>query len=59
MKKNKYIDPNIELIKINVYFLTESDPTLKPGKDKGDAWNADSKANNMSDIEMETESLNP
>ena len=59
MKKNKYIVPNIEIIRINVYFLTESDPTLKPGKDKGDAWSADSKANNMSDIEMETENLNP
>lgn len=59
MKKNKYIVPNIEIIMINVYFLTESDPTLKPGKDKGDAWNADSKANNMSDMDLETESLNP
>ena len=58
MKKNKYIVPNIEIIRINVYFLTESDPTLKPGKDKGDAWKADSKANNMSEIEIETESLN-
>ena len=54
MKKNKYIVPNIEIIRINVYFLTESDPTLKPGKDKGDAWSAYSKDNNMSDIEMET-----
>lgn len=59
MKKNKYIVPNIEIIMINVYFLTESDPTLKPGKDKGDAWNADSKANNMSEMDLETENLNP
>ena len=47
MKKNKYIAPTIDLVKINVEFVCQSGPSLTPGSSSGDAWEADSKSLNV------------
>jgi len=51
MKKNKYIAPTIDIVNINVEFVCQSGPSLTPGSNPGDAWEADSKSLNVLDID--------